>query len=58
MKKRIVEINRILSGINKKLSNNNFLTRAPNAVIDKERFTFEKLNKELEKITANLEAIK
>ena len=58
MKKRIVEINRILSGINKKLSNNNFLTRAPNTVIDKERFTFEKLNRELEKITANLEAIK
>ncbi len=57
MNKRSKEINRLLSGINSKLSNKNFLNRAPEFVIEKERCNLEKLNQELEKITTNLEML-
>ena len=58
MTKRISEIDRLLGGINSKLSNENFLKRAPENVIDKEKSNLEKLNEELEKITSNLDMLK
>ena len=58
MTKRISEIDRLLGAINSKLSNENFLNRAPENVIDKEKSNLEKLNEELEKITSNLDMLK
>ena len=58
MEKRILEIDRLLTSINAKLSNENFLQRAPEPVIEKERSNLKKLNQELEKVTANLEVLK
>ena len=58
MTKRISEIGRLLGAINSKLSNENFLNRAPENVIDKEKSNLEKLNEELEKITSNLDMLK
>ena len=58
MIKRISEIDRLLGAINSKLSNENFLNRAPENVIDKEKSNLEKLNEELEKITLNLDMLK
>ena len=57
MEKRILDINRLLSNIDIKLSNENFLKRAPESVVDKEQSNQKKLNQELEKITKNLEMI-
>ena len=57
MEKRILDINRLLSNIDIKLSNENFLKRAPESVVDKEHSNQKKLNQELEKITKNLEMI-
>jgi len=57
MEKRTVEINRLLSNIDSKLLNENFLKRAPESVVEKERFNQRKLNQELEKIIKNLEMI-
>ena len=57
MGKRTKEIQRLLTGINAKLSNENFLKRAPDSVISKERSNKEKLNDELGKIIKNLEMI-
>ena len=57
MRKRTAHINKLLSSINAKLSNDNFLKRAPESVIAKERSNQEKLNQELDKITKNLEMI-
>ena len=58
MEKRILEIDRLLTSINAKLSNQNFLQRAPEPVIEKERSNLKKLNQELEKVTANLKVLK
>ena len=58
MEKRISEIERLLAAIDGKLSNENFLQRAPGSVVKKERSNLKKLNEELEKITANLEVLK
>ena len=57
MGKRTADINTLLSSINAKLSNENFLKRAPESVVERERSNQEKLNEELEKITKNLEMI-
>ena len=58
MNKRTKEINRLLNGINSKLTNENFLKRAPEMVVNKERSNQKKLNEELEKLTLNLELLK
>ena len=58
MDKRTLDINRLLSKIGAKLSNENFLKRAPESVIEKERSNQNKLNQELEKINKNLEMIR
>ena len=57
MEKRIKEINRLISGINGKLSNENFMNRAPEQVVAKEKSNLEKLTEEFEKVTANLEML-
>ena len=57
MGKRIMDINRLLSGINAKLSNENFLKKAPTAIVEREKSNQKKLNEELGKITKNLEMI-
>lgn len=57
MEKRITEINRLISGINGKLSNENFINRAPEHVIEKERTNLSKLSEELEKVSSNLEML-
>ena len=54
MGKRIKDIERILSSINSKLSNENFIKRAPKTVIEKEKSNFDKLTKEMKKINHNL----
>jgi len=57
MEKRSMEIKRLLSNIEGKLSNKNFLQRAPESVIERERSNKDKLSQELEKINKNLEMI-
>ena len=57
MGKRIGEINRLITGINGKLSNENFINRAPEHVVAKERTNLDRLTEELEKVTANLEML-
>jgi len=57
MEKRINEINRLITGINGKLSNDNFVKRAPEQVVAKERSNLKKLTEEFEKMTANLEML-
>jgi valyl-tRNA synthetase len=57
MEKRIGEINRLIGIINGKLSNENFVNRAPEQVVEKERSNLEKLTEEFEKVTANLEML-
>ena len=57
MDKRILEIDRLLTGIKSKLSNKNFLERAPETVVSKEMSNLDKLNEELEKVKANLEML-
>ena len=58
MEKRIMDINRLLKIINGKLLNENFMKRAPNNVIMKEKLNLEKLTQELDKINSNLEMLK
>ena len=58
MTKRILEIDQLLCAINSKLSNENFLKRAPENVINKEKSNLEKLYEELEKVTSNLDMLK
>ena len=57
MEKRSMEIKRLLSNIDGKLSNKNFLQRAPKSVVERERSNKKNLNHELEKINKNLEMI-
>jgi len=57
MGKRINEINRLITGINGKLSNDNFVKRAPEQVVEKERSNLKKLTEEFDKVTANLEML-
>jgi valyl-tRNA synthetase len=57
MEKRILEINRLISSINGKLTNENFIKRAPENVIMKERSNFKKLTEELNKVNSNLKVL-
>ena len=57
MGKRINEINRLITGINGKLSNDNFVKRAPEQVVGKERSNLKNLTEEFDKVTANLEML-
>jgi valyl-tRNA synthetase len=57
MKKRVLEINRLLSSINGKLVNENFMNRAPENVIMKEKSNLNKLTDELKKVNSNLKML-
>ena len=57
MEKRISEINKLIIGINSKLSNEKFITRAPEHIVEKERLNLSKLSEELDKVTANMEML-
>jgi valyl-tRNA synthetase len=57
LRKRKVEIEGHLEGIRKKLANENFLTRAPLEVIDRERRKQADMTAELEKVKAHLEML-
>ena len=56
--KRLSEIEKLLNSINGKLSNQNFLDRAPKDVILRERSNHKILKEEDEKLRANLEIFK
>jgi valyl-tRNA synthetase len=57
MEKRILEINRLLSSINGKLTNENFIKRAPENIIMKERSNYKNLTEELNKVNSNLKVL-
>ena len=57
MEKREAEIQKLISGINGKLSNENFVNRAPDHVVNHERSKLDSLTEELEKVTTNLETL-
>lgn len=57
MKRRVFEINRLLSSINGKLTNENFMNRAPENVIMKEKSNLKKLTDELKKVNSNLKML-
>ena len=58
LEKRMNEVRLILNKIESKLSNQNFLLKAPQSVIQKEKRNSKKLSEELKKLTTNLELIK
>ena len=58
MKKRSADAVGLIEKINSKLSNQNFLDRAPKAVIEREKLNLVKLKEEVDKINANLEMLK
>jgi len=57
LEKRQNELKGHLIGVEKKLSNDNFISRAPQAVIDREKTKQIEMSEELEKITSNLEIL-
>ena len=58
MKKRSADALGLIEKINSKLSNQNFLDRAPEAVIQREKSNLVKLTEEVDKLNANLEMLK
>ena len=58
MEKRIIEIERLIININKKLLNENFIKKAPEHIINHEKSNLNKLTIEIEKVSSNLEMIK
>lgn len=57
LKKEIERIERLLEGISKKLANQNFIQRAPEEVIQKEKEKQKNFSDALEKVKKNLEMI-
>ena len=57
LQKRADEINGHLMGISKKLSNEQFISRAPKSVVIREKEKQEEMSAELEKVNANLEIL-
>ncbi len=57
LQKRYQELEKHLGGIRKKLENENFVNRAPAAVVDKERQKVQDFTHELDKIHRNLELL-
>ena len=58
MKKRSADALGLIEKINSKLSNQNFLDRAPEAVVQREKSNLVKLTEEVDKLNANLEMLK
>ena len=54
LKKRKIKIESLLNDIDKKLSNQNFVTRAPKDIVENEKSKLTDLKDELEKIESNL----
>ena len=54
LNKRKIKIESLLNDIDKKLSNQNFVTRAPKDIIENEKSKLKDLKDELEKIESNL----
>jgi len=57
LEKEIARINQLLEKINKKLSNEDFLKRAPKDIIQKEQAKRDEYSKMIEKLNQNLEEI-
>jgi valyl-tRNA synthetase len=57
LEKEIARVNELLEKANKKLSNEDFLKRAPQEIIQKEKAKKEEYGKRLEKLNRNLEEI-
>ncbi len=57
LEKEIAKVTRLLEKTNKKLSNEDFLKRAPRAIIEKEKAKKEDYRKMVEKLNKNLEGI-
>ena len=57
LQKRADEINGHLMEISKKLSNEKFISRAPQSVVAREKEKQEEMSAELEKVNANLEML-
>lgn len=57
LKKEIERIEKLLEGVNKKLTNQNFIQRAPEEVIQKEKEKQKNFSDALEKVKKNLEMI-
>ena len=57
LQKRSDEINGHLMEISKKLSNGQFISRAPKSVVIREKEKQEEMSAELEKVNANLEIL-
>lgn len=54
---KILEIERFLSGIEKKLANRSFLDKAPPEVVEKERSKLKKFRREADNLKENLNAL-
>ena len=57
LSKRLIELEGHLTGIKKKLSNDNFVSRAPANVVDYEKKKLEDMSAEFELVKANLEML-
>ena len=57
LNKRKDKIKSLLSDIEKKLANEEFLIRAPEEIVEKEHQKMGELTDELQKVTANLEML-
>ena len=57
MNKRKEKIKSLLSGIENKLANENFINRAPEEIVMKEREKMRDLTNELLKVNSNLEML-
>jgi valyl-tRNA synthetase len=57
LEKRIKDIESLLIGIEKKLSNENFTKRAPENVVEHEKNKLNDLKDELTKVCGNLEVL-
>jgi valyl-tRNA synthetase len=55
--KEITRVEGMITGIQKKLNNESFMSKAPKDVVDNERNKFENFQRNLEKLRANLERL-
>ena len=55
LKKKLDKLNKEIDKINQRLSNNNFVEKAPAALIDQEKTNFNNLEKDVKKIQLTLE---
>jgi len=58
LQKKLDKLNKEIDKINQRLSNNNFVEKAPAALIDQEKTNFNNLEKDVKKIQLTLENLK